>query len=144
MTNLDIDTRTDVYSLGVLLYELLVGAQPFDSKELRKAGLSELQRRLREQVPPKPSTRVSGLGALASTSADNRGMEAKTLSKLLSGDLDRITMKSMEKDRVRRYETPSSLATSRVSSTTSPFEPGRPASSTERASSFVATDWASW
>ena len=110
LTNLDVDTQSDVYSLGVLLYELLVGAQPFDAKDLRAAGFIELQRKLREQEPLKPSTRVSGLGETSTTSASNRRLALRTLQSALKGDLDWITMKAIEKDRTRRYGSPNELS----------------------------------
>ncbi len=110
MTNLDVDTRTDVYSLGVLLYELLVGAQPFDAKELRKTPIREIQRKLREMEPPRPSTKAGTLGADATASASNRRLDGKAHVKQLRGDLDWITMRALEKDRTRRYATPTDLA----------------------------------
>ena len=110
MSGLDIDTRSDIYSLGVLLYELLTGTTPIDSQVLRSAGLGELQRLIREQDTPRPSTRLSALGETATTLAGNRGTNPKQLSRLLAGDLDWIVMKALEKDRNRRYATPASFA----------------------------------
>jgi len=110
ITVLDIDTRTDIYSLGVLLYELLVGARPFDEKVLRQAGQAEIQRIIREVDPPKPSTKFSNLGAHSSIIAQMRHTEPKTLARELRGDLDWIVMKCLEKDRARRYATANGLA----------------------------------
>jgi len=110
MTSLDIDTRTDVYSLGALLYELLVGALPLDIRELRDLGFDEIRRKIREDEPPKPSTRLSTLGDASTLVTQNRKTDLAMLTKQLRGELDWITMKALEKDRTERYASPSELA----------------------------------
>ncbi|HXQ45254.1 MAG TPA: protein kinase, partial [Caulobacteraceae bacterium] len=111
MSGIDIDTRSDIYSLGVLLYELLTGRPPFDPKSLVKAGLDEIRRIIREVDPPKPSTNLSTLGdADRIQVARLRGTDPARLSLLLRGDLDWIVMRCLEKNRTRRYETPTALA----------------------------------
>src|SRR5258705_10545569 len=111
LTSADLDTRTDIYSLRVLLYELLTSTTPFDTRELLKAGLDEVRRVIREEEPVRPSTRLSRMpGANLTTIAQHRRSEPPKLIRAISGDLDWIVMKAVEKNRTRRYETANGLA----------------------------------
>jgi serine/threonine protein kinase/tetratricopeptide (TPR) repeat protein len=110
LSGLDVDTRSDIYSLGVLLYELLTGTTPLERAKLREAGYAEVLRRIKEEEPPRPSTRLSHAGDRLASIAATRRTEPARLTRLVRGELDWIVMKALEKERTRRYETANGLA----------------------------------
>ena len=135
--SLDIDTRTDVYSLGVLLYELLTGSTPFDKKTIQGAMFGELQRLIRETDPPRPSTRLLESTATIASIAAHRRIEPRRLGTLVRGELDWIVMKALEKDRARRYETANGLAMDVMRYLTGDAVVAAPPSATYRLRKFV-------
>ena len=110
MSGLDVDTRSDIYAMGVLLYELLTGTTPFDQERLQTVAFDEIRRIIREEEPPRPSTRLNSTDAATTTASIKRGSDPRRLSQLIRGELDWIVMKCLEKDRNRRYETANGLA----------------------------------
>jgi serine/threonine protein kinase len=137
MSGLTVDTTTDIYSLGVLLYQLLIGAPPFDPESLRRAGYAEIQRIIREEEPLRPSARLSSLHAGATEVALRRKTQLRALVRELEGDLDWITLKAMEKDRTRRYASASEFAADITRHLKTQPVIARPPSWTYRAGKFV-------
>lgn len=137
MGSRDIDTRSDVYSLGALLYELLTGSTPFSDKQLRELGFAEMMRVLQEQDPPRPSTRLSTLGDDIASVAERRAADPTVLRTVLARDLDWIVMRCLEKERTRRYDSPGSVAADIERYLSNQPVEARPASAVYRVRKFV-------
>ncbi len=140
LNNLDVDTRSDVYSLGVLLYELLTGSTPLEKAQFQEAALTEILRLIKEVDPPKPSTRVSSSVALASIAAQ-RKLDPRLLSKAICGELDWIVMRAMEKERSRRYDTPNAFAEDIQRFLNQEAVVARPVSTVYRIKKFAQRNW---
>ncbi|MCR9293957.1 MAG: serine/threonine protein kinase [bacterium] len=137
LSGVDVDTSSDVYSLGILLYELLTGTTPLSADELKAAAQDEVLRRIRETEPPRPSNRISSLGETSSQVSECRGAQPEQLGRLVRGDLDWIVMKALEKDRSRRYKTADALAADIGRHLTSEPVEARPPSTVYRIQKFV-------